>query len=190
MVTEPNNSGNENKPNSEGKNEEQMVTLSQEKLDSLINGKFKTGAEKANKDMLEALGVESIDDLKALVKAKKDREESDKSDLTKALEAIESAKGINDALLSKYEKLEETGKITALAAQNDIKDTDYFAFKYAQAKGADDFNLDTFLATFKTGHVQTPPKTDNTNNGGNPNYKGKDLKKMSISELKAYQATL
>jgi len=168
---------------------EATVTLSQDKLDSLINDKFKKGAEKANAQLLETLGVTSIDDLKALVTDKKEREESAKSDLDKALEAIEMAKGVNTELMSKYEKLEETNKVNTLATQNGGKDVEYFAFKYAQAKTSDDFNAETFVKSFIDGNPATPPKTDTSrNSGGKP--AGANLKSMSISELREYQRTL
>ncbi len=191
MADEPKPNGQNDNSNSGSKIEETMVTISQDKLDSLINDKFAKGATKASKEMLETLGVESVEDLKALVAAKNEAEEADKTELQKAQDAVEALKLVNDNLISKGEKLEESNRISKLASTNEVKDADYFAFKYAQAKASEDFNEDTFVKTFKEGNPTAPPSTDNTKNKSvNPSYKGKDLKKMSINELKAYQATL
>ncbi len=173
----------------DSKGSETQVTISQEKLDSLISEKFKKGAEKANAQLLETLGVESIDDVKNIIKAKNDADEASKTELQKALDAVEAMKTVNESLISKGEKLEESNRISKLASDNKVQDVEYFEFKYSQAKASNDFNEDTFIESFNKGNPATPPKTDtSSNNGGNPG--GKDLKKMSIRELKAHQATL
>ncbi len=171
------------------KGSETKVTITQEKLDSLIREKFKKGAEKANTDMLNDLGVDDIDSLKAILKAKNDADEADKTELQKALDAVEAMKTVNESLISKGEKLEEKNRISKLASDNKVQDVEYFEFKYSQAKASNDFNEDTFIESFNKGNPATPPKTDtSSNNGGNPG--GKDLRSMSIKELKAHQATL
>ena len=168
---------------------ETQVTISQEKLDSLINEKFKKGAEKANAQLLETLGVESIDDVKNIIKAKNDADEASKTELQKALDAVEAMKQVNEGLISKGEKLEEKNRISKLASDNKVQDVEYFEFKYSQAKASADFNEGTFIESFNKTNPSTPPKTDtSSNNGGNPG--GKDLRSMSIKELRAYQATL
>ena len=183
----------EHKPEGQNADEksgnETQVTISQEKLDSLINEKFKKGAEKANAQLLETLGVESIDDVKNIIKAKNDADEASKTELQKAQDANEALKQANEELLSNGEKLKEKNRISKLASDNKVQDADYFEFKYSQAKKADDFNEDTFIESFNKGNPATPPKTDtSSNSGGNPG--GKDLRSMSIKELRAYQATL
>ena len=168
---------------------ETMVTITQEKLDSLINDKFSKGAKKANETMLQELGVENLDSLKAILKAKNDADDAAKTELEKALDTVEAMKNINSELLSKGEKLAETNHINKLASQNKVKDVEYFEFKYSQAKASENFNEDTFIESFNSTNPTVAPKTDNSsNNGDNPS--GKNLKKMSINELKAYQATL
>ncbi len=191
MADEPKPNGNEPTPTPGAEGGEATVTMTQAKLDELINGKFKKGAEKANADTLKDLGVDDMDSLKSILKAKNDADEASKTELQKAQDAVEAMKLINNDLISKGEKLEESNRISKLASKNEVKDADYFAFKYAQAKASEDFNEDTFVKTFKDGNPTAPPSTDSTKNkSDNPNYNGKDLKKMSINELKAYQATL
>ncbi len=173
----------------DSKGSETQVTISQEKLDSLINEKFKKGAEKANAQLLETLGVESIDDVKNIIKAKNDADEASKTELQKAQDANEALKLVNEDLLSKGEKLKEKNRISMLASDNKVKDVEYFEFKYSQAKASNDFNEDTFIESFNKGNPTVAPNTDtSSNNGDNPS--GKNLKKMSIRELKAHQATL
>ena len=168
---------------------ETQVTISQEKLDSLINEKFKKGAEKANAQLLETLGVESIDDVKNIIKAKNDADEASKTELQKALDAVEAMKQVNEGLISKGEKLEEKNRISKLASDNKVQDVEYFEFKYSQARKADNFDEGTFIESFNSSNPVKPPVTDTSlNNGDSPS--GVDLKKMSIAQLKAYQATL
>lgn len=171
------------------KGDDTTVTISQEKLNSLINEKFKKGAEKANAKLLETLGVESVDDIKNIIQAKNEADEASKTELQKALDAAEALKKANEELLTKSEKLKEKNRISKLASENKVNDVEYFEFKYSQAKASEDFNESTFIESFTKANPTTPPITDKSpNNGGNPG--GKDLKSMSINELKAYQATL
>ncbi len=169
--------------------EEKVFT--QEDVNRFVKKRVGDDSERITKKILNDLGVESINDVKNIIKAKNDADEADKTELQKAQETVEAMKLINNDLISKGEKLEESNRISKLASNNEVKDADYFAFKYAQAKASDDFNEDTFVKTFKDGNPTAPPSTDSTKNkSDNPNYNGKDLKKMSINELKAYQATL
>lgn len=165
------------------------VTISQEKLDSLINEKFKKGAEKANAAILESLGVDSIDSLKEIVKARAEAEESAKSELQKAQERAETLEAEKVEAEKRAKVLEEKNHITSLAAKHGVKDAEYFEFKYSKAKASEDFNEDSFIESFTKSNPTTPPKTDGSNNNSqNPN--NVDLSKMTMKELKAYQATL
>jgi len=172
----------------ESKGNETQVTISQEKLDSLINEKFKKGAEKANATMLESLGVESIDSLKEIMKAKADADEASKSDLEKAQESAKNLADENTQLANKYKALEESNNISLLAAQHGIKEIDYFKFEYAKEKDKDGFDMVEFVAGLKDskpllfGQSSQAPKTDKSNNNLNTPG-GQDLTKLSMREL-------
>ena len=172
------------------KSSDTTVTITQEKLDSLISEKYKKGATKANADLLESLGVESLDSLKEIMKAKVDADDAAKSELEKAQEAVEALKLVNDELVSKGEKLEFHNNISRLASKNEIKDVDYFSFKYEQAKASEGFNEDTFISDFVKGNPTIAPKTDSSTTNNTDSRKGADLRKMTIGELKAYQNSL
>ena len=168
--------------------EAKKVEMTQEEFDTKFNSSFGKGAAKATDTLLADLGVENLDSLKAILKAKTDADEASKTELEKALEEVEALKIIREDLVSQGKKLEETNHINKLASKNKVKDVEYFEFKYSQAKASENFNEDTFIESFNTTNPVAPPSTDvSLNNGDNPS--GKNLKKMSINELKAYQAT-
>ena len=179
----------ETQPTTELKGSETQVTISQEKLDSLINEKFKKGAVKENARLLEELGVDSLDEVKSIIQAKNEADEAAKTEREKAKEEAEALRVEKEDLLNKSKKLEEKNRISKLASENKVNDVDYFKFKDSQAKKSEDFDEKTFIESFTKANPATPPKTDSTpNNVQTPG--GKDLKSMSIKELKAYQATL
>jgi len=168
---------------------EATVTLSQDKLDSLINDKFKKGAEKANAKILEELGVDNLDALKEIVQAKSDAEEAQKTELQKAQDAAEAAKLVNDELINRTQKLENENKVNLLAVKHGIKDAEYLGFKYNKAQSAEDFNEEAFIEEFKKGQPTVTVTTDKTpNNSNTPGTT--DLGKMSYRELQEYQKTL
>ncbi len=170
-----------------GSGDEKVFT--QEDVNRFVQKRVGEDSDRITKKILSELGVESIDDVKHIIKAKNDADEADKTELQKALDAVEAMKTVNESLISKGEKLEEKNRISKLASDNKVQDADYFEFKYSQAKKADNFNEDTFIESFNKGNPATPPNTDtSSNNGGNPG--GKDLRSMSIKELREYQATL
>jgi len=168
--------------------EAKTVEMTQAEFDSKFNTSFGKGATKATNDILEALGVENLDTLKGIVKAKSDAEEADKTELVKAQEALDASKSVNSELANKYEKLEQSNKINTLANKHGVKDAEYLAFKYAQAQTVDGFSEDAFIEEFMTGNPNKATPTDNTpNKGVSP---GKDLSKMSYKELMNYQNSL
>ena len=61
--------------------DETTVTMTQAKLDDLINGKFKKGAEKATTDLLATLGAENIESVKAILDKQKETEDANKTEL-------------------------------------------------------------------------------------------------------------
>ncbi len=163
--------------------------FTQDDVNRFVQKRVGEDSDRITKKILSELGVESIDDVKHIIKAKNDADEASKTELQKAQDANEALKQVNEELLSNGEKLKEKNRISKLASDNKVQDADYFEFKYSQAKKADDFNEDTFIESFTKGNPAIPPKTDtSSNNGGNPG--GKDLRSMSIRELREYQATL
>ena len=127
--------------------DETKVTISQEKLDSLISEKFKKGAEKANTDLLEALGVDSIDTAKAILKEKADADEASKSELEKANETITTLNSTLEDLQGKLSQKDKDSKITSLAAEHGIKEVDYFKFEYEKASKTEGFDESAFIGT-------------------------------------------
>ncbi len=171
------------------KSSDDEKVFTQDDVNRFVQKRVGEDSDRITKKILSELGVESIDDVKHIIKAKNDADEASKTELQKAQDANEVLKLANEELLSNGEKLKEKNRISKLASDNKVQDADYFEFKYSQAKKADDFNEDTFIESFNKGNPATPPKTDtSSNSGGNPG--GKDLRSMSIKELRAYQATL
>lgn len=145
MADEPIQNGNEptHTPGAEGG--EATVTMSQEKLNSLINDKFAKGATKANSDLLEALGVESIDSLKDIMKERAEAEAASKTELEKANETITTLNATMDGLNTRLAGVEADKKINSLAAENGIKEVEYFKFEYNKASKVDGFDEKIFI---------------------------------------------
>jgi hypothetical protein len=174
---------------------ETTVTMTQAKLDDLINGKFKKGAEKANTQILEELGVENLDSLKAILKAKSDAEKADKTELEKALEAVKTANDEKDELSRKYETVEKRNLLNSIAAKHGVKEVDYFELELNKVERGEDFNIDTFVEGLKTSKpslfgVTKTANTDTSNNGGNPPEFKDKLKGLTLNELIKLQQSL
>jgi len=175
MADEPTPNGNENPtPGNEGGNET-TVTITQEKLDSLINEKFKKGAEKANAEFLQSLGVESIDAAKEIMKAKQDADEASKTDLEKANGTIDILNTTIESLTSKLSVNETDNKINSLALENGIKEVEYFKYEYNKASKTEGFDEKVFidnllkskgeLLTGSTSkNIDNPPNVTNNSN--------------------------
>ncbi len=184
--TEETNNGNE-----------QTVTMPQSKFDEKWNQSFGKGANKANADLLQSLGVESIDEAKSIIKAKSDADEAAKSEHEKALEVIETFKAEKEKLQSDFTKLQEQNNINALAAKHGVTEVEYFQLEYNTQKGKEGFNVDTFMAGIKEskpmlfGSGVKPPGSDRSPNiPSDPNSVNKKLKDMTLNELKQYQNSL
>ena len=125
---------------------ETQVTISQDKLNSLINEKYKKGAEKANAQLLEKLGVDTIEDAQAILAAKREADEANKSELEKATENITALTNTINELQSKLSTVEADKKVASLAAQHGIKEVDYFKYEYNKASQTEDFDESAFIA--------------------------------------------
>jgi len=175
MADEPTQNGNENNPTPGEEGGETTVTITQEKLDSLINGKFKQGAEKANADFLKSLNVESIDAAKEIMKAKQDADEASKTDLEKANGTIDLLNTTIDSLTSKLSVNEANNKINSLALENGIKEVEYFKYEYQKAAKTEGFEEKVFIDNLlkskgelltgdKKQNIDNPPNVTNNNN--------------------------
>lgn len=125
------------------------VVLTQDKLDKLINKGYGKGQAKATEALVADLGVGSLDDLKAILKAKTDLDEANKTDLEKAASTIETltnslakAEGVNKALTA-------DAVVERLASDNGANDKDYFKHLYAKASKDDTFDKDTYITKLK-----------------------------------------
>lgn len=173
------------------------ITLSQDKLNSLINEKYKKGAEKAKTELLETLGVESVDELQAVINAKREKEEAEKSELEKAQETINKLTNQVEDTDRLIAQMKEESTLSALALQNGVQDMEYFKYAYSQAKNSEGFDADTFMSGLKESKpyvfgntVATPPTDKTSNNGESPNDLASKVKGMSLSELQALQNTI
>lgn len=176
---------------------ETTVTISQDKLDHLINEKFKKGASKATNDLLESLGVDSVETLKNALAKQKEAEEASKTELQKAQELAESLKQEKEALANEFSTIQKKNTLAQTAIKYGVKEVDYFELEYNKAQGQDGFDLDTFVAGLKVskpslfGDTRAPAlNTDNSGNKGDaPTLKSK-LQGLSLQELIKLQNTL
>lgn len=172
------------------------VTMTQEKLDGLINGKFAKGAESATNKLLEDLGIENIDGLKEIIKAKKESDDANRSDLEKAQNTINELNATLETSTNTMKQMKESNDITALALKHGVSDVDYFKYAYGQVKGVEDFNAESFIKTMKEskpyvfGKETGIPKTDNSGNGGTPNDLASTVKGKTFQELQKMQQNL
>lgn len=145
------------------------VDLTQDQLNDLINKKYAKGAEKAKTELLESLGIESVDTLKEMIEAKKAQEEASKTELEKMQEQLQSIQAEKEALAKEAATAKTKAEINALSASNGIKDVEVFEMLYATASQGEGFDKDAFVNGLKEtrpylfGQVQTP-KVDNTSN--------------------------
>ena len=115
--------------------------MTQDKLDSLINGKFASGADKATKELLAGIGVDDVDVLKSIVTAHKNNEEASKSELQKMQELLEAERTLNSDLEGKLATTMTDAEIQTLAMVHGIspEKMKYFKMDYLDAKQAEDF---------------------------------------------------
>lgn len=125
------------------------VKLSQDKLNKLINEKYAKGAEKAKAELLESLGVDSVDSLRNVLSKYKELEDSQKSEAQKLAEAIEA----KDKELNEVKSLLDTTKtkaeINSIASKFGFVDEDFLEFEYKKAKAVEDFELDKWIENLK-----------------------------------------
>ena len=154
---------------------ENIVQMSQEKLDSLINGKFAKGAEKATNELLSSLGVEDVDSLKNIIQSKREQDEANKSDLEKAQETIAKLQADYENAQNTAKQAQELNEINSLALKSGVADTEVFKLLYSNAKAAEGFNPDAFIEGLRESkpyifgqQTVATPKVDNSTNKSKP----------------------
>jgi len=182
------------------KGDETTVSISQEKLNSLINEKFKKGAEKSKAELLSSLGVESEDELKSIIEARKQAEEANKTELQKLQEQLESKDKAYSELEQRLNAKTVDTEVQDIIMQNGIdpKMAKYVKIDYLEAKKGEDFELDKFVEGLKESQpsffavdVRTPANISNPPSRQTPanQIKMADYAKLSAEERKKYKST-
>jgi hypothetical protein len=151
-MADEHNENTENNDNTSGQNGgDSTVTMTQEKLNSLINGKFAKGAESANKQLLESIGVDDIDVLKSIVTTHRESEEASKSELQKLQDLLDAERIVNTDLESKLNTTITETEIQNIAIANGInpEKMKYFKMDYLEAKQVEGFELEKFISGLK-----------------------------------------
>jgi len=191
----------EQKPENNPQNEEiKNVTMTQADFDSKFNTSFGKGAAKANADFLTDLGVESIDDLKVIIKAKTDAEEADKTELQKVQDLLDVERGISADLESKLKTNLSDTEVQNIALDSGISadKVKYFKMDYMEAKKSENFDSEKFIETLKesqpsffvVGEGKVPSNVPNPPNRSNPStqIKMKDYAQLPAAERRKYKS--
>ena len=125
------------------------VDITQDRLNKLINEKYAKGAEKAKSELLESLGVGSVDDLKSTLSKIKEFEESQKTESQKQLEALEAKDKELAGLKAEIEAMKSKAEISNIANKFGFVDEEYLGFEYNKAKTVEDFSIDSWIETLK-----------------------------------------
>jgi len=176
---------------------ENEVVISQSKLDSLIDKGFSKGANRAKNELAEQLGVDSIEQARELINAKRDADDANKSDMDKAAELINTLNSTIEGLESNNKAIMADMAVQKVVAENGINDADYFKHLLAQASGSEDFEQDAFINQlkgdkpylFSGGEVQ-PKKVDATSNRASLDVGERVKAAKSMAELYALQNEL
>lgn len=180
--------------------DETTVSISQEKLNSLINEKFKKGAEKSKAELLSSLGVESEDELKSIIEARKQAEEANKTELQKLQEQLESKDKAYSELEQRLNAKTVDTEVQDIIMQNGIdpKMAKYVKIDYLEAKKGEDFELDKFVESLKESQpgffaqdVRVPANIDNPASRSTPanQIKMADYALLTAEERKKYKST-
>jgi len=176
---------------------ENEVVLSQSKLDSLIDKGFSKGANRAKNELAEQLGVDSIEQARELINAKRENDEANKSDLDKAAELINTLNGTIKGLEANNNEIKADMAVQKVVSENGIKDADYFKHLLATASASEDFDQSTFIEQlkgdkpylFSGGEVQ-PKRVDATSNRASLDVGERVKAAKTMAELYALQNEL
>lgn len=170
---------------------EVMVEMTQEKLDKLIGKGYGKGANKAKDALVTELGVESIEQLKEMIKAKAETDEASKTDLEKSATTIATLEATIKRSESANKTLAAEMIVERLASENDVSDVDYFKHLLAEASKAETFESDTFIKQLKTTKPylfdKTKIKIDNSPNKTPTALNEKIKGAKTMDELRALQ---
>jgi len=176
---------------------ENEVVISQSKLDSLIDKGFSKGANRAKNELAEQLGVDSIEQARELINAKRDADDANKSDMDKAAELINTLNSTIEGLESNNKAIQADMAVQKVVAENGINDADYFKHLLSQVSGNEDFEQDAFINQlkgdkpylFSGGEVQ-PKKVDATSNRASLDVGERVKAARTMAELYALQNEL
>jgi hypothetical protein len=176
---------------------ENEVVLSQSKLDKLIDKGFSKGANRAKSELAEQLGVDSIEQARELINAKRENDEANKSDLDKAAELINTLNGTIKGLEANNNEIKADMAVQKVVSENGIKDADYFKHLLSQASGTEDFDQSTFIEQLKgdkpylfSGGDTQPKRVDATSNRASLDVGERVKSAKTMAELYALQNEL
>jgi hypothetical protein len=177
---------------------ENEVVLSQSKLDKLIDKGFSKGANRAKSELAEQLGVDSIEQARELINAKRENDEANKSDLDKAAELINTLNGTIKGLEANNNEIKADMAVQKVVSENGIKDADYFKHLLATASASEGFEQDAFIEQlkgdkpylFSGGEVTQPKKVDATSNRASLDVGERVKSARTMAELYALQNEL
>ena len=176
---------------------ENEVVLSQSKLDSLIDKGFSKGANRAKNELAEQLGVDSIEQARELINAKRENDEANKSDLDKAAELINTLNGTIKGLEANNNEIKADMAVQKVVSENGIKDADYFKHLLSQASATEDFDQSAFIDQLKgdkpylfSGGETQPKKVDATSNRASLDVGERVKSAKTMAELYALQNEL
>ncbi len=173
---------------------ENEVVLSQSKLDKLIDKGFSKGANRAKSELAEQLGVDSIEQARELINAKRENDEANKSDLDKAAELITTLNSTIKGLEANNNEIMADMAVQKVVSENGIKDADYFKHLLAQASAGEDFDQSTFIEQLKgdkpylfSGGETQPKRVDATSNRASLDVSERVKSAKTMAELYALQ---
>ncbi len=173
---------------------ENEVVLSQSKLDKLIDKGFSKGANRAKSELAEQLGVDSIEQARELINAKRENDEANKSDLDKAAELITTLNSTIKGLEANNNEIKADMAVQKVVSDNGIKDADYFKHLLAQASAGEDFDQSTFIEQLKgdkpylfSGGETQPKRVDATSNRASLDVSERVKSAKTMAELYALQ---
>lgn len=151
------------------KTENEVVSLTQEKVDKLINKGYSKGATHAKSDLITFLGVDSIEQAQELITAKREADDASKSELDRASETIEALSSTIEGLESDNAKIKADALIEGVISKNDIKEASIFKHLLSQETGKEDFDLEPFIEKLReeksflfSGADSKPMRVDST----------------------------
>ena len=176
---------------------ENEVVISQSKLDGLIDKGFSKGANRAKNELAEQLGVDSIEQARELINAKRETDEANKSDMDKAAELINTLNSTIEGLEANNKMIQSDMAVQKVVSENGINDADYFKHLLSQASGNEDFEQEAFINQLKgdkpylfSGGDTQPKRVDATSNRASLDVGERVKSAKTMAELYALQNEL